>query len=94
MLQRYVRVFLLTDGRDDAGKLIERTHACSLLPAEGSVFVTNYRIIFKGQPCDPLGIIPFCLFKLSKSNNMFLILVLTNLVSTPKKSIFTFKGKA
>lgn len=26
-----------------------------LLPAEGAIFLTNYRIIFKGIPCDSFG---------------------------------------
>ncbi|CAG7827012.1 unnamed protein product [Allacma fusca] len=46
-----LRVYMLPDGRDDstsggaAGPI--------LLPAEGAVFITNYRIVFKGSPCDP-----------------------------------------
>ena len=26
-----------------------------LLPAEGAIFLTNYRIIFKGSPIDPFS---------------------------------------
>lgn len=41
------RVFLLPDEREDAlgGPVI--------LPAEGAIFFTNYRLIFRGRPCDP-----------------------------------------
>lgn len=54
ILHGQLRVFLLADGRIDAAtKLIERSQGASLLPAEGALFLTNYRIIFKGQPCDP-----------------------------------------
>ncbi|KAK3881737.1 hypothetical protein Pcinc_013820 [Petrolisthes cinctipes] len=46
-----LRVYLLPDGREDStaypggGPL--------LLPAEGALFLTNYRLIFKGIPTDP-----------------------------------------
>ncbi|CAL8081456.1 unnamed protein product [Orchesella dallaii] len=41
-----LRVYLLPDGREDAlgGPVI--------LPAEGALFFTNYRLIFRGTPCD------------------------------------------
>lgn len=42
-----VRVYLITDGRDE--------NSTVFLPAEGALFLTNYRIIFKGIPCDPLA---------------------------------------
>lgn len=42
-----LRVYLLPDEREDAlgGPVI--------LPAEGALFFTNYRLIFRGTPCDP-----------------------------------------
>ncbi|KAG5884190.1 hypothetical protein JTB14_020713 [Gonioctena quinquepunctata] len=45
-----LRVYLLPDGREEssAGLL----GGPPLLPAEGAIFLTNYRIIFKGIPCD------------------------------------------
>ncbi|XP_018572477.1 myotubularin-related protein 13 isoform X2 [Anoplophora glabripennis] len=45
-----LRVYLLPDGREEssAGLL----GGLPLLPAEGAIFLTNYRIIFKGIPCD------------------------------------------
>lgn len=48
-----LRVYLLPDGREEstAGLL----GGPPLLPAEGAIFLTNYRIIFKGTPCDPFG---------------------------------------
>lgn len=44
-----VRVYLLGDGREEGSSA-----GIGLLPAEGALFLTNYRIIFKGAPCDPL----------------------------------------
>ncbi|KAJ8313207.1 hypothetical protein KUTeg_009240 [Tegillarca granosa] len=48
-----LRVYMLPDGRDEGtgGNM----GGPSLLPAEGAIFLTNYRIIFKGIPCDPLA---------------------------------------
>ncbi|ROT67182.1 putative myotubularin-related protein 13 [Penaeus vannamei] len=46
-----LRVYLLPDGREDAtGGSIGGP---ILLPAEGALFLTNYRLIFKGLPTDP-----------------------------------------
>lgn len=42
-----MRVYLLSDGREDG--------ASPLLPAEGALFLTNYRVVFRGSPCDPLA---------------------------------------
>lgn len=48
-----LRVYLIPDGREEGtGGILGGP---SLLPAEGAVFLTNYRILFKGTPCDPLG---------------------------------------
>ncbi|XP_052823707.1 myotubularin-related protein 13 isoform X6 [Octopus bimaculoides] len=48
-----LRVYLLPDGREEGvgGSL----GGPCLLPAEGAIFLTTYRIIFKGIPCDPLA---------------------------------------
>ncbi|KAG9352382.1 hypothetical protein JZ751_020795 [Albula glossodonta] len=47
-----LRVVLDPDGREEAtGGLLGGPH---LLPAEGALFLTSYRIIFKGTPHDPL----------------------------------------
>ncbi|XP_041929760.1 myotubularin-related protein 13 isoform X2 [Alosa sapidissima] len=47
-----LRVVLDVDGREDAvGGALGGPH---LLPAEGALFLTNYRLIFKGTPHDPL----------------------------------------
>ncbi|XP_053369013.1 myotubularin-related protein 13 isoform X1 [Clarias gariepinus] len=47
-----LRVVLDPDGREDAtGGLLGGPH---MLPAEGALFLTTYRIIFKGAPHDPL----------------------------------------
>ncbi|KAJ7986078.1 hypothetical protein DPEC_G00347070 [Dallia pectoralis] len=47
-----LRVVLDTDGREEAtGGLLGGPH---ILPAEGALFLTSYRIIFKGTPHDPL----------------------------------------
>lgn len=42
-----MRVYLLADGREDS--------ASAFLPAEGALFLTNYRVVFRGSPCDPLA---------------------------------------
>ncbi|XP_062869601.1 myotubularin-related protein 13 isoform X1 [Trichomycterus rosablanca] len=47
-----LRVVLDPDGREDAtGGLLGGPH---MLPAEGALFLTTYRIVFKGTPHDPL----------------------------------------
>ncbi|XP_055539835.1 myotubularin-related protein 13 [Wyeomyia smithii] len=43
-----MRVYLLADGREE-----KEVGNSNLLPAEGALFLTNYRIVFKGWPCDP-----------------------------------------
>ena len=48
-----LRVYLLPDGREEGSGL--NMGGPPLLPAEGAAFLTNYRVIFKGTPCDPLG---------------------------------------
>jgi len=48
-----LRVYLLSDGREEYNGGV-----CGgpvLLPAEGAIFLTNYRIIFKGSPIDPFS---------------------------------------
>lgn len=47
-----LRVHLLLDGREEGTAGAGGT---PLLPAEGAIFLTNYRIIFKGIPCDSYG---------------------------------------
>ena len=49
-----LRVYLVPDGREEGMGGVSGGPA--LLPAEGAVFLTTYRFIFKGTPCDPLGI--------------------------------------
>uniref|UniRef100_A0A8C7IMY7 SET binding factor 2 n=1 Tax=Oncorhynchus kisutch TaxID=8019 RepID=A0A8C7IMY7_ONCKI len=47
-----LRVVLDPDGREEAtGGMLGGPH---ILPAEGALFLTSYRIIFKGSPHDPL----------------------------------------
>uniref|UniRef100_A0A8C4IJB0 Myotubularin-related protein 5 n=1 Tax=Dicentrarchus labrax TaxID=13489 RepID=A0A8C4IJB0_DICLA len=46
-----MRVHLIPDGREEATGLMGGP---PLLPAEGAIFLTNYRLIFKGTPSDPL----------------------------------------
>uniref|UniRef100_A0A672NUA9 SET binding factor 2 n=1 Tax=Sinocyclocheilus grahami TaxID=75366 RepID=A0A672NUA9_SINGR len=47
-----LRVVLDPDGREEAtGGLLGGPH---ILPAEGALFLTTYRIVFKGTPHDPL----------------------------------------
>ncbi|KAH7644117.1 myotubularin-related protein 13-like protein [Dermatophagoides farinae] len=48
-----LRAYLITDGKDES-----RTGFVSgtqFLPAEGAIFLTNYRVIFKGRPLDPFA---------------------------------------
>lgn len=47
LLGEPMRVYLLSDGREDGPS--------PLLPAEGALFLTNYRVVFRGSPCDPLA---------------------------------------
>lgn len=48
-----LRVYLVPDGREEA--IGGNVGGPALLPAEGGIFLTTYRIIFKGTPVDPLG---------------------------------------
>lgn len=48
-----LRVYLLPDGREESSAGLPKIPP--LLPAEGAIFLTNYRIVFKGIPCDPFG---------------------------------------
>uniref|UniRef100_A0A182J5B9 Myotubularin n=1 Tax=Anopheles atroparvus TaxID=41427 RepID=A0A182J5B9_ANOAO len=43
-----LRAYLLADGREDK----EGGSSGTLLPAEGALFLTNYRVVFRGSPCD------------------------------------------
>lgn len=47
-----MRVHLISDGREEATGALGGP---PLLPAEGAIFLTTYRLIFKGTPNDPLG---------------------------------------
>jgi len=51
MLPASLRVYLLPDGRQDN----VAPSGVALLPAEGALFLTNYRVIFKGTPIDPFA---------------------------------------
>uniref|UniRef100_A0A9J8BFN3 SET binding factor 1 n=1 Tax=Cyprinus carpio carpio TaxID=630221 RepID=A0A9J8BFN3_CYPCA len=45
-----MRVHLIADGREEASGLMGGP---PLLPAEGAIYLTTYRLIFKGTPTDP-----------------------------------------
>uniref|UniRef100_H3CK35 SET binding factor 1 n=1 Tax=Tetraodon nigroviridis TaxID=99883 RepID=H3CK35_TETNG len=47
-----MRVHLIPDGREEATGLMGGP---PLLPSEGAIFLTTYRLIFRGTPIDPLG---------------------------------------
>uniref|UniRef100_A0A674K602 SET binding factor 1 n=1 Tax=Terrapene triunguis TaxID=2587831 RepID=A0A674K602_9SAUR len=47
-----LRVYLMPDGREEAAG--GNIGGPPLLPAEGAIFLTTYRIVFKGTPTDPL----------------------------------------
>jgi len=48
-----LRVYLLSDGREEYNGGV--SGGAVLLPAEGAIFLTNYRVIFKGSPIDPFS---------------------------------------
>ena len=48
-----LRVYLMADGREEGTG--NNMGGPTLLPAQGAVFLTTYRVIFKGMPCDPFG---------------------------------------
>ncbi|XP_030072863.1 myotubularin-related protein 5 isoform X3 [Microcaecilia unicolor] len=48
-----LRVYLMPDGREEAAG--GNIGGPPLLPAEGAIFLTSYRCIFKGTPTDPLA---------------------------------------
>lgn len=72
-----LRVFLLNDGRSEN---IQGESIQNLLPAEGAIFLTNYRVIFKGQPCDPLCKIFVFDFNYFSHCCLYLFLTLVTLV--------------
>ncbi|CAN7999101.1 unnamed protein product [Ixodes hexagonus] len=47
-----LRAYLIPDGREEGTGSNALGGPC-LLPAEGAVFLTNYRVLFKGTPLDP-----------------------------------------
>ncbi len=49
-----LRVYVMPDGREEGTGSMGGP---PLLPAEGAIFLTNYRVLFKGTPCDPLGML-------------------------------------
>ena len=47
-----LRAYLLSDGRDE----YQPTEpGPQFIPTEGAIFLTSYRVIFKGTPCDQYG---------------------------------------
>lgn len=37
------------------GALVADGRGAALLPAQGALFLTNYRLVFRGTPTDPFG---------------------------------------
>lgn len=79
-----IRAILLVDGREEIQS--------PLLPAEGALFLSNYRVIFKGMPLDSLTceqnvIRSFPVASLTKVSNNFIIILIFN------KNIHIFIGK-
>ena len=64
MLSDGLRAYLVPDGRE----LGKGGEGPCLLPADGAVFLTNYRLIFKGTPVDQFG--EFCNNKCHKINKI------------------------
>lgn len=50
IIDQGLRVYLLQDGRQDT-----TVSELKFLPAEGALFLTSYRVIFKGSPIDPFA---------------------------------------
>jgi len=64
LLVEGLKVYLFPDGREEGAVGAGLT----LLPAEGALFLTNYRIIFKGASFDPLATEQFvCTFFVTSS---------------------------
>lgn len=63
-----LRVYLMPDGREEAAG--GNIGGPPLLPAEGAIFLTTYRIIFKGTPTDPLGERLVCVCPLSSGRGV------------------------
>lgn len=53
-----LRVYLLPDGREE--NIVAQSKIPPLLPAVGAIFLTNYRIVFKGTPCDNFSTYNVC----------------------------------
>jgi len=47
-----LRAYLLMDGRDEYQSM---EPGPQFMPAEGALFLTSYRVVFKGTPCDQYG---------------------------------------
>lgn len=52
-----MRAYLLPDGRE-VGLGFCGMNGPRFVPAEGAVYVTTYRVLFQGLPCDPNGTDP------------------------------------
>ena len=52
VVEKGLRAYLLPDGRAGAEEV---PSGVALLPAEGALFLTSYRVIFKGSPIDPFA---------------------------------------
>lgn len=67
-----LRVYLLPDGREEGLTGLPKTPP--YLPAEGAIFLTNYRIVFKGIPCDPFGrLITFIVYSDIKNSQLIIL---------------------
>ncbi|GCC22937.1 hypothetical protein chiPu_0001328 [Chiloscyllium punctatum] len=80
-----LRVVLDSDGREEAsGGTLGGPH---ILPAEGALFLTTYRIIFKGTPHDPLGQnAPQIILPKQKEKNTSFRTLSKNIVRSAKKA--------
>ena len=50
MISYGIHCYLLADGRENG----------LLVPADGHIFVTSYRVIYIGTPCNPQGTVYIC----------------------------------
>lgn len=50
-----MRAYLLSDGRE-VGLGVCGMNGPRFLPADGAIYLTTYRVVFQGLPCDSNGI--------------------------------------
>ena len=77
-----LRVYLMPDGREEGqgGPL----GGPSLLTAEGAIFLTTYRIIFKGEPYEIMPSVDTMLSSLQLTESSLKVRLMLSVYATPK----------